>query len=86
MGDGVYDTPAQARPKATSSSSPPPTELQCPQPFPNTCPLHRGRDPVDNLMSYSPDACREKFTHGQAIRMHEAWKAYRASSSESPAR
>lgn len=35
----------------------------------NTCRLRRGIDPLNNVMSYSPDFCTYEFTPGQMARM-----------------
>ena len=40
--------------------------------------LFPGRDPVENFMGLSDDACMVEFTPGQAARMEEHWLAYRA--------
>jgi hypothetical protein len=37
-----------------------------------------GLDPITNFMDYSDDACMFAFTGGQAVRIGEAWSAYRA--------
>jgi hypothetical protein len=64
-GDFVSDTPAQAR-----------RSKGCPT-FEDSCPNHPGVDPIHNFMNYSSDECRESFTVGQGVRMHNAWTAYR---------
>ncbi|GAB2920583.1 zinc metalloprotease [Nonomuraea fastidiosa] len=65
-GDGIDDTPAEARP----------TEA-CPQDK-DTCADRPGKDPAHNFMDYSHDRCMWEFTAGQARRMHEMWAAFRA--------
>jgi len=65
-GDGVPDTPPQARP----------TE-GCPESR-DTCALP-GRDGVHNFMDYGQDRCMSEFTPGQAHRMRQMWAAYRVS-------
>ncbi|MFC4114771.1 zinc metalloprotease [Nonomuraea zeae] len=63
-GDGIDDTPAEARP----------TEA-CPADK-DTCTL-AGADPMHNFMDYAHDRCMSEFTKGQADRMHAMWAAYR---------
>ncbi|MEU6718132.1 zinc metalloprotease [Nonomuraea sp. NPDC046802] len=63
-GDGIDDTPAEAKPTQ-----------ECP-PDKNTC-TRPGKDPVHNFMDYAHDRCMSEFTVGQAARMHEMWVAYR---------
>ncbi|TDC08645.1 zinc metalloprotease [Nonomuraea longispora] len=63
-GDGIDDTPAQARPTKG-----------CPERS-DTC-AKAGLDPVHNFMDYAHDRCMSEFTQGQARRMHEMWAAYR---------
>ena len=36
-----------------------------------------GKDPIDNFMDYSDDACMNKFTAGQIERMDSMVKTYR---------
>lgn len=64
-GDGVADTPYEARPAAA-----------CPHGR-DTCP-QRGRDPVHNFMDYAYDTCMREFTAGQGRRIRAAWAAYRS--------
>ncbi|MBF8189702.1 zinc metalloprotease [Nonomuraea sp. K274] len=63
-GDGIEDTPAEARPTDTC------------RPGKDTCGL-AGRDPLHNFMDYGHDACMSEFTRGQARRMREMWAVYR---------
>jgi hypothetical protein len=48
------------------------------------CPIGRdtcvggGLDPITNFMDYSQDSCMFEFTPGQAVRMQQAWTAFRS--------
>ncbi|SEG57215.1 Pregnancy-associated plasma protein-A [Nonomuraea solani] len=64
-GDGIGDTPAEAKP----------TE-ECPE-GKDTCTAHEGQDPMHNFMDYAHDRCMSEFTAGQAERMRGMWVAYR---------
>lgn len=68
-GDLISDTPAE---KSANMNS---CRVQR-----NTCRGRRypGKDPVRNFMDYSPDACMDSFTSGQAARMLEQFITYRA--------
>ncbi|MEU0564387.1 zinc metalloprotease [Nonomuraea sp. NPDC005983] len=63
-GDGIADTAPEARP----TEGCPTTKDTCPD---------AGDDPMHNFMDYADDECMREFTSGQAIRMREAWAAYR---------
>jgi hypothetical protein len=63
-GDGIADTPAEAKPSEGCSDAA------------DTCPLP-GNDPNRNFMDYAQDRCMQEFTAGQAERMHQMWAVYR---------
>ncbi|EWC46014.1 hypothetical protein DRE_04807 [Drechslerella stenobrocha 248] len=67
-GDQVDDTPAEAYP--TSG---------CPI-GKDTCvgTKYPGKDPIENFMDYSYDACLTTFTPGQATRIYQFWDKYRS--------
>lgn len=65
QGDLVTDTPAEQYPA-----------YGCPVGR-DSCPALSGRDPVDNFMDYSDDACMSRFTKGQHARMAAQWTAFR---------
>ncbi|KAL6050843.1 Zinc metalloprotease [Balamuthia mandrillaris] len=44
----------------------------------DTCPDLAGNDPVTNFMDYSPDDCLDRFTQGQADRMHAEVAQYKS--------
>ncbi|KAG7405886.1 hypothetical protein DER46DRAFT_539300 [Fusarium sp. MPI-SDFR-AT-0072] len=72
-GDYVDDTPYEASPFGISE--------ECPEKDRNTCPDKPGLDPIDNIMNYVSAHCGpQRFTPGQAERMHKLWKKLRANS------
>lgn len=68
--DFVTDTPAQRDP---NRACPLPRNL-------DTCggKSFSGKDPTNNFMDYTPDACRDRFTAGQSARMDIMYNAHRA--------
>jgi len=64
-GDHVDDTAPEASPA-----------FRCPEGR-DTC-EGGGLDPITNFMDYSQDSCMFEFTEGQAVRMQQAWLAFRA--------
>jgi Pregnancy-associated plasma protein-A len=43
----------------------------------DTCPLNRGLDPLNNIMSYAPDFCTYELTPGQMARMMAQVRQYK---------
>ena len=64
-GDQVDDTAPEASPA-----------FFCPEGR-DTC-ADAGLDPITNFMDYTQDNCMFEFSEGQAVRMQQAWAAYRA--------
>jgi hypothetical protein len=64
-GDQVADTAPEASPA-----------FFCPEGR-DTC-AGDGLDPITNFMDYTQDNCMFEFTDGQAVRMQQAWAAFRA--------
>jgi Pregnancy-associated plasma protein-A len=65
-GDGIADTPAEAKDHRT-----------CADPTRDSCPNDPGVDPMYNYMSYSGDACTNQFTAGQREAMRAFWFTHR---------
>jgi hypothetical protein len=63
-GDKVGDTAPEASPA-----------FLCPEGR-DTCKT-AGLDPITNFMDYTQDDCMFEFTEGQAVRMQQAWAAFR---------
>jgi len=64
-GDYVDDTAAESAPA-----------FRCPTGL-DTCADAQGPDPIDNFMDYSDDACMNRFTQGQSVRMDAMFLQYR---------
>jgi Pregnancy-associated plasma protein-A len=65
-GDGIADTPAEAKPA-----------FSCTDQNRDTCPKLPGKDPTNNYMTYVPDSCMSVFTAGQRAAMRAVWFTYR---------
>ncbi|KAF9048897.1 hypothetical protein BJ165DRAFT_1343855 [Panaeolus papilionaceus] len=64
-GDEVDDTPAQRGPS-----------YGCPIGW-DSCPEHKGLDPIQNYMNYASDSCVTEFSRGQIRRLRGQLFAYR---------
>ena len=68
VGDGVSDTPAQRS-----------STYGCPTTPRDTCSNRPGKDPFENYMDETDDACKDRFTAGQDARMDSQFTTYRFS-------
>lgn len=67
-GDEVADTPSH---QVNFGACPPPGG------DPDTCLADDSKDPIHNFMNYTDDACMDRFTPNQVVRMHEQCGVFR---------
>lgn len=65
-GDGIKETPAEARP-----------QFFCKERDSCTGPMFTGTDPVTNFMNYVDDPCMDHFRSEQSKEMRKQWHAFR---------
>lgn len=64
-GDLINDTPVEKTPSFSCDYKR------------DSCPNHKGLDPINNYMDYSPDSCLNEFTKQQVRRMHDTINQYK---------